>query len=154
MIFVCLLAAGLWLTQAAKLAAVPNSEFTTINGQHIALAELKGKPVLITFWATDCGSCIAEIPDLIHLHQQYANSGLTIIAVAMYYDPPNRVMEMSQNRQLPYHIALDPAAEHAKAFGNVQFTPTTFLLDRNGVLVMQKTGRFELGMMQEQLKLL
>jgi peroxiredoxin len=153
-VFIVLLLLGVWLTRQQTLAAAPDAVFKTISGESIHLAELKGKPVLVTFWATDCASCIAEIPELIRLHDQYAASGLTIIAVAMYYDPPNRVVEFSQSRQLPYPVALDPNAEHAVAFGNIQFTPTSFLIDRNGLVVMQKTGRFNLSTVQEQLKTL
>jgi peroxiredoxin len=150
--FICLLMLGLWLTQPQKLATAPNAVFKTISGDSIALADLKGKPVLITFWASDCTACIAETTDLISLHNQFKTSGLTIIAVAMYYDPPNRVLELSQTRQLPYSIALDPAAEQAMAFGNIQFTPTSFLIDRTGTVVMQKTGRFDVTSVQELLK--
>ncbi|MDD4915214.1 MAG: TlpA disulfide reductase family protein [Methylococcales bacterium] len=153
-VFICLLISGLWLTQPQKLSQAPNAVFKTIRGDSISLADLKGKPVLVTFWATDCPSCLAEIPDLISLYRQYADKGLTIIAVAMSYDPPNRVLSISETRQLPYPVALDPGAEHAVAFGNVQFTPTTFLIDRRGGVIMQKTGRFDAAALQAQLETL
>src|SRR5512137_1942547 len=64
----------------------PNVTFSTITGKKINLKELSGKPVIVTFWATDCPACIKEIPDLIDLYKQYHKQGLEIIAVAMYYD--------------------------------------------------------------------
>jgi peroxiredoxin len=146
-----LLALGTWFLLPQQLKAAPDAVFKTISGETISLAALHGKPVLVTFWATDCGSCLQEIPDLIALHRQYSPEGLTIIAVAMSYDPPNRVLEMTNEKQLPYAVALDPIAEHALAFGNVQFTPTSFLLDRQGGVVMQKTGRFDLAEVREML---
>lgn len=152
------LAAGLlafgfaWYSQTRILSIAPNAIFKTIKGESIALADLKGKPVLVTFWATDCPGCIEEIPHLISLHQQFSPQGLTIIAVAMDYDPPNHVLAMAEAKQLPYAVALDPTADHAKAFGNVQLTPTSFLIDRNGMIVMQKVGVFNLPSLQEQLK--
>ena len=146
-----LLAIIIWYWQTQRPLPAPDVMFKTIKGETIALTALKGKPVLVTFWATDCPSCLEEIPHLISLHQQFGPRGLVIIAVAMYYDPPNHVQEMATAKQLPYAVALDPTADHAKAFGNVQFTPTSFLIDRNGMIVMQKIGGFDLPALQERL---
>ncbi|MDD1620643.1 MAG: TlpA family protein disulfide reductase [Methylococcaceae bacterium] len=152
------LAAGLlafgfaWYLQTQIPSVAPDATFKTIKGESIALADLKGKPVLVTFWATDCPACIEEIPHLISLHQQFSSRDLTIVAVAMDYDPPNHVLAMAEAKQIPYAIALDPTADLAKAFGNVQLTPTSFLINRNGMIVMQKVGAFDLPSLQEQLK--
>ncbi len=137
-----------WLTYTKSFA--PNAVFTTLKGERLAINELKGKPVLITFWATDCPSCIEEIPDFIALYQQFNKNGLEIIAVAMPYDPPSHVQTLARDRQLPYAIALDIDGSLVRAFGDVQLTPTTFLIDRQGVIVMHKVGTFDL----ESLKVL
>jgi peroxiredoxin len=121
----------------------PDVTFTTITGKKIALKELRGKPVIVTFWATDCPSCIKEIPHLIDLYTQYHQQGLEIIAVAMYYDPPNHVVTMTGDQQLPYHVALDLKAEIAHAFGDVQLIPSTFLITPDGLIVLKKTGAFD-----------
>ena len=149
-----LLAFTLWFWQAQTLRSAPVVSFKTIKGDNIELVSLQGKPVMVTFWATDCPGCIEEIPHLISLFQQYKSSGLTIIAVAMYYDPPNHVLAMADSKQLPYQIALDPSGTLARAFGNVQLTPTTFLIDKSGDIVMQKVGVFELSDMQQRIELL
>ncbi len=59
-----LLAAALWLGSNKKYSFTPDTTFTTITGEHITLKALHGKPVLVTFWATSCASCVKEIPDL------------------------------------------------------------------------------------------
>lgn len=146
-----LLIAGVWLWRADSVSRAPDVAFTTIKGQTLQLSELKGKPALITFWATDCPGCIKEIPHLIGLHQRNAASGLTIVAVAMDYDPPNRVVAMADRMQLPYAVALDPDGGLARAFGNVEVTPTTFLIDRNGNIALQKVGAFDPDAMQQRL---
>lgn len=143
-------AAWYWQTQTVRTA--PDVRFKTIKGETIRLAELRGKPTLVTFWATDCPGCIEEMPHLIDLHQQYSQTGLSIIAVAMHYDPPNHVLAMAESKQLPYSIALDPTSELAQAFGDVQLTPTTFLIDRTGNIVMQKVGVFDLSDMQHRIE--
>jgi len=145
-----LTAAWYWQTQTVRTA--PDVSFKTIKGETIRLAELRGKPALVTFWATDCPGCIEEIPHLIGLHQQYSQTGLSIIAVAMHYDPPNHVLAMAESKQLPYSIALDPTSELAQAFGDVQLTPTTFLIDKAGNIVMQKVGVFDLTDMQHRIE--
>ncbi|TPQ27804.1 peroxiredoxin family protein [Methylomonas koyamae] len=123
----------------------PDAEFTTLSGERIVLRELGGQPVLITFWATDCRACIEEIPDLIALHQQFANKGLQIIAVAMPYDIPSRVKQLSEMRKLPYAVALDIEGVHARAFGDVWLTPSSFLIGRERNVVSRVTGRFNLA---------
>lgn len=133
---------------------VPETTFSTITGKKIALHDLRGRPVIVTFWATDCASCIREIPHLVELYQQYHAKGLEIIAVAMAYDPPNHVIDMSKAQQLPYPVALDMQSENAHAFGDVSLTPTTFLIAPDGSIALQKTGLFELNDMKAQLSLI
>ncbi len=119
-----------------------NVSLTTLNGQHFSLHSLQGKPVIVTFWATDCESCLKEIPLWRDFYQRYHQKGLEIIAVAMYYNQPNHVIEFNKTRQLSYPIALDIDAKIANAFGGVRVTPTTFLLSPDGEIVWQHIGLF------------
>jgi peroxiredoxin len=134
------------------ITSAPDVTFTTITGEKIALKDLHGKPVIVTFWATDCPSCIKEIPHLIDLYTQYHASGLEMIAVAMYYDPPNHVVDMTKVRQLPYDVALDLNSEHARAFGGVMFTPTTFLIAPDGSIVIKEIGIFDVAKMKTRIE--
>lgn len=139
------------LINSVSTNAAPDVIFSTITGKKIALRDLRGKPIIVTFWATDCASCIKEIPHLIELYRQYHEQGLEIIAVAMAYDPPNRVIDMTHAQQLPYHVALDMQAENAHAFGDVSLTPTTFLIAPDGSIALQKTGLFDVTDIKTQL---
>lgn len=141
-----------WYWQTNQIIIAPNVTFTTITGNKIELKKQQGHPVIVTFWSTDCAACIKEIPHFIELHNDFHQKGLQIIAVAMYYDPPNHVLAMSKAKQLPYYVALDLKAMHAIAFGQVQFTPTTFLISPAGHIVMQKTGFFDMIEMKKQIK--
>ena len=132
----------------------PDVTFSTITGKKIALKELRDKPVIVTFWATDCPGCIKEIPHLIDLYTQYHKQGLEIIAVAMYYDPPNHVITLTEDLHLPYNVALDLQAEHAHAFGDVQLTPSTFLISPEGRLVMKKVGLLDQPALKTQIETL
>ena len=141
------------LLTSCRSSVVPDTTFSTIAGQKIVLSELRGKPIIVTFWATDCASCIKEIPQLIELYQRYHAKGLEIIAVAMAYDPPNHVIDMSKAQQLPYHVVLDMQSENAHAFGDVSLTPTTFLIAPDGSITLHKTGLFDMTEMNSQLSL-
>ena len=120
--------------------AAPAATFITLEGKRIALESLRGKVVLVNFWATSCPGCIKEMPALTQTYQQYKNKGFEIVAVAMSYDPPNYVLNFAQTRQLPFPVALDVDGAHARAFGNVQLTPTSFIVGKEGTVLEQKIG--------------
>lgn len=130
-----------WQLIGAEKSA-PDVIFKTITGKQITLASLKGKPVIVAFWATDCPSCIKEIPALIDLYNQYHQQGLEIFAVAMSYNPPNLVVEMSKKLSIPYNIVLDPKSQLAKQFGNISAIPRTFLISARGKIIVDKLGLF------------
>ncbi len=121
----------------------PPSSFTTLEGKTLTLDELRGKVVLVNFWATSCPGCVKEMPDMVEIYKQYKDRGFEIIAVAMSYDPPNYVQSFVQTRQLPFPVALDVNGEHARAFGNVQLTPTTFIIGKDGRILEQKLGEID-----------
>ncbi|WP_305906699.1 TlpA disulfide reductase family protein [Methylomarinum sp. Ch1-1] len=146
--------AAVWLWRTETIRPAPAAAFKTIDNEDISLGALKGKPVIVTFWATDCPGCIEEIPHLIELYRQYHRRGLEIIAVSMYYDPPSHVVNMRTAKQLPYDVVLDLRAEHSQAFGNVMLTPTTFLISPEGNIVMQKIGVFDLQDMKARIEAL
>jgi len=153
MVSVFLIVLADWFENYSSTKA-PDSLFTTLTGKQIDLKSLRGRPVIVTFWATDCPSCVQEIPDWIRLYQQYHAKGLEIIAINRYYDPPSHVVEMVQLKQIPYDVVLDINEQHAHDFGNVQLTPTTFLLAADGTFVFSKIGLVDftyLGFQIEQL---
>jgi peroxiredoxin len=118
----------------------PASTFTTLEGKTLTLDELRGKVVLVNFWATSCPGCIKKMPDMIEVYREYKDRGFEIIAVAMSYDPPNYVQSFVQTRQLPFPVALDVTGEHARAFGDVQLTPTTFIIGKDGRILEHRLG--------------
>jgi peroxiredoxin len=145
-LFIALFAAGifsglgyLWHTTSG-LRTSPDISLLTVDGATLPLAALRGRPLLVTFWATTCTSCVREIPHLVELYEDLAPRGLEIIGIAMHHDPPNQVLAMRKARNIPYPIALDLQAEAARAFGNVRVTPTSFLIAPDGRIVYRRTG--------------
>lgn len=123
--------------------AAPAVTFSTLTGEKIAMESLRGKVVLVNFWATSCPGCIKEMPGMIDSYKKYKSKGFEIIAVAMPYDPPNYVLQFTQDRKLPFPVALDIKGEAVAAFGNVTLTPTSFLIGKDGTLLERKVGELD-----------
>ena len=123
--------------------SVKNLNLITINGEKITSQQLLGKITLINFWATDCPGCINEIPGLIETYNQYKDQGLEVIAVAMYYDPPSRVISFTKNNNLPFPVVLDTNKEIINKFNNVKLTPTSIILDKNGYVINTIIGEID-----------
>lgn len=149
---VALLAAlGYLWTAPAALKTAPDIGLMTVDGRELQLANLQGRPVLVTFWATTCNSCISEIPHLIALYDELAPQGLEIIGITMDYDPPNRVLALRKARNIPYPVVLDIQAEAARAFGDVRLTPTSFLIAPNGQIAHQRTGKMNMAALRRDI---
>src|SRR5690606_40827885 len=84
--------AGVWQFSGAAQTA-PELTFTDLQGDSITTDELRGKVVLVKFWATSCTTCIAQMPDTIKHYEDLSPKGFETIAVAMQYDPPNYVKD-------------------------------------------------------------
>lgn len=143
--------AYVWLSPTG-LQRAPKIALQTITGKKLDLQDLRGHPVLINFWATSCPGCVKEMPELAALYRDLSPKGLEIIGVAMSYDPPDQVMEMSKERKIPYPIALDLKGQAAKAFGGVQLTPTSFLIAPDGRIVKQKIGEVNIDTLRREIE--
>ena len=121
----------------------PNVTFTTITGQKISMLDLKGKVVLINFWATDCPGCIKEMPDLIKTYNNYKDKGFEVISVAMPYDPPAQVLNYTRQKALPFPVMHDGFGEITKAFGDVNLTPTAFIFNKKGERIQHTIGELD-----------
>ncbi len=132
-----------------KKESAPAVSFKTINGEQIALESLRGKVVMVNFWATSCTTCVAEMPEMVATYNKYADKGLEFVAVAMSYDPPNYVLNYAETRQLPFKVALDTDGSAAKSFGDVKLTPTTFVIGKDGSILKRYVGIPEFASMHK-----
>lgn len=132
------LLAYLWLAPSGQSTA-PQASFEDIKGNKFTLAQLKGKPVIINFWATECPGCVNEIPLLVSMYKKYAQQNLVIIGVAMSYDPESQVREMVRQKNMNYPVVLDSDKNLLKAF-NIKVTPTTIFIGKDGKVYKRKLG--------------
>ncbi|PPD12783.1 TlpA disulfide reductase family protein [Methylophilus sp.] len=129
----------------------PEVTFTTLDGQKISMQALRGKTVLVNFWATDCPGCIKEMPELIDTYQQYKDKNFVVIAVAMPYDPPAQVANYTREKNLPFAVMHDGYGEMVKAFGDVNLTPTSFIFDAQGHRLQKVIGELNFAELRKLL---
>ncbi|WBY00298.1 TlpA disulfide reductase family protein [Ramlibacter tataouinensis] len=122
-------------------AAAPASTFVLLDGSKKTTEDLKGKVTLVNFWATSCTTCVAEMPHIVETHDKYKARGYDTLAVAMSYDPPSYVVNFAQTRKLPFSVAIDNTGAAARAWGDVQLTPTTFIVNKRGEIVKRYVGQ-------------
>jgi peroxiredoxin len=128
------------LPGSATVSAAPPVRYTLLDGSEHGLADLRGKVVLVNFWATSCATCVAEMPQIAAMHEKFKARGYETVAVAMSYDPPGYVARFAQTRQLPFGVAVDRGGTIAQGFGDVKLTPTSYLLDKQGRIVKRYVG--------------
>lgn len=136
---VAIAAAGAFFV-AGGTSAAPETTFVLLDGSKKTTSDLKGKVALVNFWATSCTTCVAEMPKMVSTYDKYKARGYEHVAVAMSYDPPSYVVNFAQTRKLPFSVAIDNTGGVAKAWGDVQLTPTTYLVNRKGEIVKRYVG--------------
>ena len=121
--------------------AAPEFKLTGLDGKPVNLGAAKGKVVLLNFWATWCGPCRAETPDLIALQERYKDA-LEIIGLAVDVDDPEDVKAFAEKSGINYRIAI--ADEEVRArYGGITALPTSFILDTDGRIVQKHVGMFD-----------
>jgi peroxiredoxin len=123
--------------------------FIGVHGDRFTMSSLKGKVVLVNFWATSCTVCVGEMPKMVQTYNKYHEQGLETVAVAMAYDPSDRVFAYTHQNKLPFHVTLDIFGKAMQAFGGIRGTPTTFVVDRNGKIVRRFEGEPDFGKLGE-----
>lgn len=123
----------------------PSYAATSMSGDSVSLAGLRGKVVLLNVWATWCGPCRKEIPELRAIHTAYKDRGLELIGVSVDTDgTDDAIRAFLKEFRMDYSIWRDPD-ERVSALFRMAGVPATFLIDRKGVLRWKATGAVEPG---------
>lgn len=110
-----------------------------LDGSDFQLAQQKDKVVLINVWATWCGPCRFEVPELEALHKQFSASGLKIIGISVDEGGEDTVKQFVAEHKMTYAVAVDPEGRIANLL-QTTVLPTTVLIDRNGKIVWRQVG--------------
>lgn len=111
----------------------PRITLDTLDGRHISLEDLRGKTVILTFWATWCGPCRDELPLLSHYAQEHAHDNLVVLGFSL--DTPDtldQVKRIASTLSFPTGLLGDP---HVPGYGRIWRLPVSFVIDRHGLLV-------------------
>ncbi len=119
----------------------PDFMLKDVNGANVSLSSLKGKVVLINFWATWCPPCLSEMPSLNKLYRDYRNKGLIVVAISTDRSV-TYVKDYLRNKSLDLPILMDSDGKVFRQFKAFSL-PTTFLLDKNGVIIQRYLGEEE-----------
>jgi thiol-disulfide isomerase/thioredoxin len=125
----------------------PNFALRAANGKTYELSKMKGKVVVVNFWATWCGPCKREIPDFTEVFKNYKNKGVEIVGISLDQGGWDDVLPFLKTNSINYPIVIG-SDKLASEFGDVQYIPTTFFVDKNGYIVGQQIG----GMTKSQLE--
>jgi peroxiredoxin len=132
--------AGIGVATFSQQQQAPDVTFLSIDGQKISSQSLRGKVVMVNFWATSCTTCVKEMPQMVETYNKFKDQGLEFVAVAMSYDRPDFVLNYTATRKLPFKVALDAGGDLAKQFGDVAMTPTTFVIGKDGKIIKRYLG--------------
>lgn len=122
-----------------KDATAPDFALQSLEGKTVRLSDLRGKAVLLNFWATWCAPCKIEMPWFVELQKQYGPEGLQIVGVAMDDASPKDVADFTQEMGVNYPVLLGKETV-GDAYGGVQFLPENFYIDRNGKVMDRAFG--------------
>jgi thiol-disulfide isomerase/thioredoxin len=110
-----------------------------LQGHAVKLSDLRGKAVVLNFWATWCPPCKEEIPYFVEMQKRYGAQGLQVVGVATDYEDAKDVAKFASDEAINYPILLGQEAV-AQQYGGLDYLPTTFYIDRNGRVVDRVFG--------------
>ena len=126
--------------EKAELGAkAPHFSLTDLSGKNVSLSDLKGKVVILNFWATWCGPCRREIPDFINLYDRYKAQGFEVVGISLDQTGVDGVRQFVETNKMNYAVAMSDQDVQEK-YGPIRSIPRSFLLDRSGKIVQDYVG--------------
>ncbi len=119
--------------------AAPAFSLRTLDGRKVSLADYKGRPVLVNFWATWCAPCKLEMPWFEQFHTQYAAQGFEILGIAEDDAGKDEIAKAARKLGVTYPILLTDG-NTAPKYGGIDYLPESFYIGRDGTVVEQTAG--------------
>ena len=130
---------GVGSARAGSETIAPSFSVKDFEGRWFKLSELKGRPVVLDFWATWCGPCRASMPHLGALQERYASQGLVVLGLSVDEVQASQVKRFAETLGVRFRLAM--ADERVlDAYGPIRSIPTTFFINRKGEVVRRVVG--------------
>jgi peroxiredoxin len=130
-------------------ALAPDFELENSNGELIRLSEVKGRPILINFWATWCAPCRLEMPAMQDRFESYRIEGLEVLAVN-FDETSEEVREFADELGLTFNLLLDPGGRIQRAY-QIRGYPTSYFVDSSGIIRVLHIGVMTEGQLDDYL---
>jgi peroxiredoxin len=134
-----------------KSSDAPDFTLEQLDGKSMRLSDLRGKAVLLNFWATWCGPCKIETPWLVELQNQYGHDGLQVVGVEMGDDGKDEITKFMKDMGMNYPVLIGKEAV-GEAYGGVPALPETFFIGRDGKIVDKIIGLKGKGEIEDSIK--
>jgi cytochrome c biogenesis protein CcmG/thiol:disulfide interchange protein DsbE len=129
-------------------SAAPDFTLADLDGNAVRLADLRGRPVIVNFWASWCGPCVEEFPLLREAAVRHADDGLVVVGV-VYRDRSEAARAFMERNGGTWIAAMDPDERVAEAYG-ILAPPETFFIGRDGTIVARQLGQFSASSLDEK----
>jgi cytochrome c biogenesis protein CcmG/thiol:disulfide interchange protein DsbE len=130
----------------------PDFELKTLDGKKVKLSELRGKAVVVNFWATWCGPCKLEMPWLVDLQTKYADKGLVILGLSVDEGSSDKIASFAKDMGVNYPV-LRSTDEVSNLYGGIDGLPTTFYVGRDGKVIEQAAGLVSKDVIEDGIRL-
>lgn len=138
--------------KTSVISAAPDFTLKDLGGKAVHLAELKGKVVLVEFWATWCPPCRESIPGMERLHKAYQAKGLVVLGVSMDTSGLDEIRSFAKDFGISYPVLM--ADEEVAAKYMVRAIPVVYIVNKEGMIARQYLGGAEEGDLEKDIKAL
>lgn len=138
-------------TRLTQSSVAPDFSLPSLEGKNIRLSDLRGKAVLLNFWATWCSPCKIEMPWFVELQKEYGPQGLQIVGVAMDEASKEDIAKFAKDMGVNYTILLGKESV-GDQYGGIPALPETFFIGRDGKIVDKIIGLKGKGEIEEAIQ--
>jgi cytochrome c biogenesis protein CcmG/thiol:disulfide interchange protein DsbE len=139
------------ISSSQSKTKAPNFSLKSAEGETIELAKLKGKVVVVNFWATWCGPCRVEIPGFLEVYKKYKPKGLEIVGISLDESGWEVVRPFVEKNRISYPVVIGDS-KIASDYGGIRAIPTTFIVNKQGNVVDGHLGLLQKTQLEKMIK--